>query len=149
MSAGWRDFPAPCSLCASKTTGFTPWSFINSRTFIPVPSPGGDYFWLGSSNRNPAEPEAARPSERERTSPRQDEGGRQNKHEQPAWSANTDLFHRYVFCGTALNLKTGIGFSGSGARLCEPQQRCATKISKFFLTIVTRCCWGQRPALHP
>ena len=38
--------------------------------------PAGDYCWLGSSNRNPAEPEAARPSERERTSPRQDEGER-------------------------------------------------------------------------
>jgi hypothetical protein len=74
-SAGWRDFPVPCSLCSSKTTGFTPWSFINPRTFIAVPSPGGEG---------------------------QDEGGRQNKHEKLAWSANTDLFHRYVFYGTAL-----------------------------------------------
>jgi hypothetical protein len=32
----------------------------------------------------------------------QDEGGRQNKHEKLAWSANTDLLHRYVFYGTAL-----------------------------------------------
>jgi hypothetical protein len=38
--------------------------------------PAGDYCCLGSSNRNPAEPEAARPSERERMSPRQDEGER-------------------------------------------------------------------------
>jgi hypothetical protein len=36
--------------------------------------PEGDFCCLGSSKRNPATPEAARPNERERVSPRQDEG---------------------------------------------------------------------------